>query len=70
MIRKHFRLLYADWRREYRSDLLADLDAGLSWWEFVSLLLGLSSKSRWREVMSKEPVEVTGDAARALIDTM
>lgn len=74
MIRKHFRLLYADWDREYRpgrrrGSLIDELDAGLSWSEFLTLLAGLSGRSRWREVMSTEPVEMSSEAARSAIST-
>ena len=67
MILRHWRLLHADWRREYGRDLMDDLDAGLSWWEFAALLSGLSPESVWRQVAAKEPVEVDSETARSVI---
>ncbi|AHH94224.1 hypothetical protein GCM10010174_22950 [Kutzneria viridogrisea] len=67
MILRHWRLVYADWRREYGRDLMADLDAGLSWWEFAALLTGLSADSVWRQVTANEPVELSSETARSVI---
>ncbi|WP_346140257.1 Gp15 family bacteriophage protein [Kutzneria viridogrisea] len=63
-------MLYADWRREYHADLMDEMDAGLSWWEFAALLAGLSEHSVWRRIASEEPVELTGDAVAAAIDNL
>ncbi|MET9647568.1 hypothetical protein ACFZB6_09070 [Streptomyces syringium] len=49
---------------------MADLDAGLSWWEFAALLSGLSGESVWRQVVAEEPVEVDSETARAVIGNL
>lgn len=49
---------------------MADLDDGLSWWEFATLLSGLSPESVWRQVAAKEPVEVTSETARSVIGNL
>jgi hypothetical protein len=66
--------LYADWDREYRpgrqrGSLLDELDDGLSWWEFSTLLAGLSEHSVWRKVAADEPIELSSEEARAEIST-
>nr|WP_277875402.1 Gp15 family bacteriophage protein [Amycolatopsis camponoti] len=63
-------MLYADWRREYGRDLMADLDDGLSWWEFAALVSGLSPDSVWRQVIKDEPIEVDGETARSVIGNL
>jgi hypothetical protein len=70
LILRHWRLIYADWRREYGRDLMADLDDGMSWWEFAALLSGLSPESVWRQVAAKEPVEVDSATARSVISNL
>jgi hypothetical protein len=59
--------VYADFRREYRLDLLDELDAGMSWWRFAALLSGLSEHSTWRKVAGDEPVELSTEDAQAEI---
>lgn len=49
---------------------MADLDNGLSWWEFAALLSGLSPDSVWRQVTANEPVEVGSAAARSVISNL
>lgn len=49
---------------------MADLDDGLSWWEFAALLSGLSPDSVWRQITAKEPVEVNSDTARSVISNL
>jgi hypothetical protein len=49
---------------------MADLDAGMSWWEFSTLLSGLSGESVWRQVAAKEPVEVDSETARSVISNL
>lgn len=49
---------------------MADLDGGMSWWEFAALLHGLSTDSAWRHAAGSQPVEVTGEAARSAIANM
>lgn len=39
----------------------------MSWWRFAALLSGLSEHSVWRKAAGDEPVELTGDDARAEI---
>ena len=49
---------------------MADLDGGLSWWEFAALVSGLSAESVWRQVTKDEPVEVDGETARSVIGNL
>lgn len=49
---------------------MADLDNGLSWWEFAALLSGLSAESVWRQITAKEPVEIGSETARSVISNL
>lgn len=40
----HWGIVYADFKREYGVDLLAEWDS-LPWWRFMALLSGLSGES-------------------------
>ena len=60
-------LLFADWRREYRTDVRDELDAGLGWWEFTALVTGLSDGCRFWAAVAKVPVKAsTPDAIAAI----
>jgi hypothetical protein len=70
MIFKYWRFLRADWRREYRVELMDDLDAGISWTEFSTFLLGLSADAVWRQVTANEPVEMSSEEASSILSRL
>jgi hypothetical protein len=58
LILKGWRLLRADWRREYRTELWDDIET-LSWDDFCAFLSGLSRDSVWRHWAAEQPRIVT-----------
>ncbi len=66
-VRRHWALLFADWRREYRTDVRDELDAGIGWWEFTALVGGFSAECRFWAAVAKAPVKASTPEAIAAI---
>jgi hypothetical protein len=68
LIRRYWGAIVADFRREYRitGDQLGELPLA----EFRMLLDGLSPDAVWRHIVANHTPEVTGNAAKNLIDSL